>query len=282
MAEKNNTAVGILGRKVGMTQVYDESGQVVPVTVVQAGPATCCRFALPEVDGYSAVQLGYLDKPRRLASRSERGRVAKLDSKRSKKRAAAGIEAPPKPNCEPKRFVREIRGETGELEVGGQVDVNAFAEIAAVDVTATSKGRGYSGAMKRHNFCRPACLAWREEMSPPHGRYRVRVPARAACSRAFACRASMAISPLHRAESKGCPRRCRAESAADSRCRPGPQWRVRRRSANQQAVGRVALVSSQCQNSPYMTPRARRSAPIRSSRPISLRASTSSCCTTPW
>ncbi len=156
MANKSDTTeshvVGILGRKVGMTQVYDESGKVVPVTVVVAGPCDVLQLRTPEADGYSAVQLGYLDKPRRLASRSQRGQVAKLDSKRSKKRAAAGIEPVAKPNCEPKRFVREIRGGAGELEVGGQVKVDAFAEIASVDVTATSKGRGFAGVMKRHNF----------------------------------------------------------------------------------------------------------------------------------
>ena len=144
--------VGILGRKVGMTQVYNESGQVVPVTVIKAGPCDVLTVRTPERDGYEAVQLGYLDRPRRLASRSQRGQVAKLDSKRSKKRAAAGIEPVAKPNCEPKRFVREIRGSAGALEIGSQVNVDAFEGIDAVDVVATSKGRGFSGVMKRHNF----------------------------------------------------------------------------------------------------------------------------------
>ena len=149
---KKGSIVGILGRKVGMTQVYDESGQVVPVTVVAAGPCSVLQIRTPEVDGYSAVQLGYLDKPRRLASRSQRGQVAKLDGKRSKRRSAAGIELTAKPNCEPKRFVREIRDGVVGLEVGGEVSVDAFADIASVDVTATSKGRGFAGVMKRHNF----------------------------------------------------------------------------------------------------------------------------------
>ena len=144
--------VGILGRKIGMTQVYDESGKVVPITVVEAGPCDVLQIRTPGRDGYSAVQLGYLDKPRRLASRSQRGQVARLDSKRGKNRSAAGVELIAKPNCEPKRFVREIRGAAGELEVGGQVKVDAFSEIASVDVTATSKGRGFAGVMKRHNF----------------------------------------------------------------------------------------------------------------------------------
>jgi large subunit ribosomal protein L3 len=156
MAKSDNTkegnVVGILGRKIGMTQVYDESGQVVPVTVVAAGPCHVLQIRTPEVDGYSAVQLGYLDKPRRLASRSQRGQVAKLDSKRSKSRAAAGVELAAKPNCEPKRFVREIRDGAEGLEVGGEVSVDAFSDIASVDVTATSKGRGFAGVMKRHNF----------------------------------------------------------------------------------------------------------------------------------
>jgi large subunit ribosomal protein L3 len=145
-------AVGILGQKVGMTQLYDEAGAVVPVTVVAAGPCDVLLVRTIERDGYEAVQLGYLDKPRRLASRSERGHVARLDSKRVKKQSGAGIEAGPKAGCEPKRFIREIRGGSDELEVGNQVSVEAFAEIKAVDVIATSKGRGFTGGMKRHNF----------------------------------------------------------------------------------------------------------------------------------
>ena len=134
-----------------MTQVYDESGAVVPVTVIQAGPCRVLQVKTPERDGYEAVQLGYLDKPRRLASRSERGHVAKLESKRSKKRAAAGAEAAPKAGCEPQRFVREFRG-SADAEVGATVTVETLAEVERVDVTATSKGRGFAGAMKRHNF----------------------------------------------------------------------------------------------------------------------------------
>jgi large subunit ribosomal protein L3 len=145
-------ATGILGRKVGMTQIFDETGRAVPVTVVQAGPCHVLQVRTAERDGYEAVQVGFLDKPRRLASRSERGHVAKLDSKRGKARAQAGVEMPAKAGCEPKRFIREFRGGAGDLQVGAVIDVDAFAEAAAVDVTGTSKGRGYSGAMKRHNF----------------------------------------------------------------------------------------------------------------------------------
>ena len=103
-------------------------------------------------DGYEAIQLGFTDKPRRRASRSERGHVAKLDSKRARERASHGIEAPPKAGCEPKRFVRELRGSTGDLEVGVELKVDALAGVKSVDVTAVSKGRGFAGAMKRHNF----------------------------------------------------------------------------------------------------------------------------------
>ncbi|WP_231936203.1 50S ribosomal protein L3 [Bythopirellula polymerisocia] len=135
-----------------MTQIFDESGQSVPVTVLQAGPCDVLQVRTSDRDGYEAVQLGYLDKPRRLASRAQRGQVAKLDSKRSKKRSAAGVELLAKANCEPKRYVREIRGPAGDLDVGSLVKVDAFEGVATVDVVGTSKGRGFSGAMKRHNF----------------------------------------------------------------------------------------------------------------------------------
>lgn len=143
---------GILGRKVGMTQLYQDTGKVVPVTVIQAGPCHVLQIRTPERDGYPAVQLGFLDKRRSLARRSERGHVARLNSKRAKSRGDAGVEIPPKPDCEPKRFVREFRGDTEGYEVGQEVTVEALAEVLAVDVTGTSKGRGYAGVMKRHNF----------------------------------------------------------------------------------------------------------------------------------
>jgi large subunit ribosomal protein L3 len=145
-------AIGILGRKVGMTQIFGEAGEVIPVTVIEAGPCDVLQVRTKERDGYEAVQLGFADKPRRLATRSQRGHVAKLDSKRSKKLAAAGVEVLAKPDCEPKKLIREIAGAPGELAVGSQVKVEAFAEVKAVDVTATCKGRGFSGAMRRHNF----------------------------------------------------------------------------------------------------------------------------------
>ena len=141
----------ILGRKVGMTQVYLEDGRVVPVTVIQAGPCHVLQVRSQDRDGYEAVQLGFEDKPRRLASRAERGHVASLDSKRAKARAASGVELVEKAGCEPQRFVREFRG-SSELQVGAEVTVDQFSEVARVDVVGTSKGRGYAGVMKRHNF----------------------------------------------------------------------------------------------------------------------------------
>jgi len=135
-----------------MTQIYDEAGNAVPVTVIQAGPCHVLQVRTVEQDGYEAVQLGYLDKPRRLAHRSERGQVAKIGSKRAKQRTAAGVEPSSKANCEPKRFVREIRGPVEGYEVGQEVGVDLLTDVASVDVTGTSKGRGYAGVMKRHNF----------------------------------------------------------------------------------------------------------------------------------
>jgi large subunit ribosomal protein L3 len=134
-----------------MTQVYREDGTAVPVTVIQAGPCSVLQVRDLERDGYEAVQLGFLDKPRRLAARSERGHVAKLESKRSKARSAAGVELLPKADCEPKRYIAEFRGAT-ELAVGSEVTVDVLASVKRVDVTATSKGRGFAGVMKRHNF----------------------------------------------------------------------------------------------------------------------------------
>jgi large subunit ribosomal protein L3 len=145
-------AIGLLGRKVGMTQIFDEAGKVIPVTVIEAGPCRVLQLRTAERDGYEAVQVGFGKKPRRLASRSVRGHVAKLESKRSKARAGAGVELPPKADCEPPQFVREFRGAAGELAVGQELKVDRFASVKSVDVTGTSKGRGTSGVMKRHGF----------------------------------------------------------------------------------------------------------------------------------
>lgn len=145
-------AIGLLGRKVGMTQLFEEAGDVIPVTIIQVGPCHVLQVRTKDRDGYDAVQLGYLDKPRRLANRSERGHVAKLDSKRSKQRAANGIEVASKADCEPKRLIREFRTSGDEVTVGDEISVDSFADVKSVDVVGTSKGRGFAGVMKRHNF----------------------------------------------------------------------------------------------------------------------------------
>ncbi|MCC7086904.1 MAG: 50S ribosomal protein L3 [Pirellulales bacterium] len=145
-------ALGLLGRKVGMTQVFDEAGTVIPVTVIEAGPCRVLQLRTADRDGYDAVQLGFLEKPRRLAARSERGHVAKLDSRRSRALAKAGVGLLAKADCEPQRFVRELRGTLDGAEIGKSLTVEVFEGIGAVDVTGTSKGKGFQGAMKRHNF----------------------------------------------------------------------------------------------------------------------------------
>lgn len=144
--------VGLLGQKVGMTQIFEEDGTAVPVTVVQAGPCMVLQLRTKERDGYEAVQLGFQDRPRRLARRSERGHVAKLDSKRSRRRTQAGVEIAAKADCEPQKFVREFRAAVEGYTIGQKLTVELLEKVARVDVTGTSKGRGTAGVMKRHNF----------------------------------------------------------------------------------------------------------------------------------
>jgi large subunit ribosomal protein L3 len=145
-------SIGLLGRKVGMTQIYNATGDAIPVTVIQAGPCHVLQLRSRDHDGYEAVQLGYLDKPRRLASRAQRGHVAKLDSKRQKRRSSAGVASTPKADCEPKRFVREFRSPIEGLSIGQTFDVGLFEKTLSVDVVGTSKGRGTAGVMRRHNY----------------------------------------------------------------------------------------------------------------------------------
>jgi large subunit ribosomal protein L3 len=145
--------VGMLGRKIGMSQIYDEKGLAIPVTVMEVGPNTVLQIRQPEIDGYHAIQLGYLDKKRKNAIRAERGHVANLDSKRSKKAAASGKSLREKANCEPQRFIREFRTATApEAKVGDKFTVKQFEGVAAVDVIGMTKGRGTTGVMKRWNF----------------------------------------------------------------------------------------------------------------------------------
>lgn len=145
-------ATGILGRKVGMTQIFNEDGTAVPVTVLEAGPCHVLQVKSIDRDGYEAVQIGFGDRSRERASRSERGHVAALTSKRAKALAVAGVAVAPKAGCEPKQMIRELRGATG-LEVGAVIKVeDALADAKSVDVIGVTKGRGFSGVMKRHGF----------------------------------------------------------------------------------------------------------------------------------
>jgi large subunit ribosomal protein L3 len=145
--------LGLLGRKLGMSQVFDEAGLAVPVTVLEMGPCTVLQVKSKDADGYDAVQLGYMDKPRKSAIRAERGHVARIESKRNKARTTAGETLPPKADCEPQRFIREFRLDAApEQKVGEKLTVNLFAEVKAIDVIGLTKGRGTTGVMKRWNF----------------------------------------------------------------------------------------------------------------------------------
>ena len=145
--------IGLLGKKIGMTQVYNGDGVIVPVTVIEAGPCVVTQVRTADRDGYDAVQLGFGDKPRRLASRAARGHVAEIAGRRQKQRAAAGVESVSRADCEPKSFVREFRCDAGhDFEVGQSLAADVVADWKFIDVIGTSKGRGYAGVMKRHNF----------------------------------------------------------------------------------------------------------------------------------
>jgi large subunit ribosomal protein L3 len=126
----------LLGKKVGMTQVYDDSGSLVPVTVIQAGPCMVMQVKTTETDGYNAVQLGFDEiKPAR-RKHPQIGHAKKADTS-------------------PKKLVKEMRlSEEAEqqYEVGNSVTVSVFADEEYVDVVGTSKGKGFAGVMKRHGF----------------------------------------------------------------------------------------------------------------------------------
>lgn len=148
-------ALGMLGLKVGMTQVFDGKGKMSPVTVLEMGPCPVLQVRTPERDGYHALQVGFKNKVRNKASRAERGHVAAdFVSKRRKGMQEAGVQVLPKANCEPQRHIREFRLEgPSDIQVGAVLQVDkVFENVPHVDVIGTSKGRGFAGVMKRHNF----------------------------------------------------------------------------------------------------------------------------------
>jgi large subunit ribosomal protein L3 len=125
----------LLGRKIGMTQVYDDAGSLCPVTVVQAGPCCVTQVKCAETDGYDAVQIGFETLRPHRAPKPIIGHAA-----------AAGTK--------PARVYREIRLDApdADVELGAELTVGVFEDVQWVDVTATSKGKGFAGVMKRHNF----------------------------------------------------------------------------------------------------------------------------------
>ena len=125
---------GILGRKVGMTQVWDEENRVVPVTVIQAGPCRVVQLKTPERDGYSAVQLAFGETKESRLTKPELGHLKKSDA-------------------EPTKHLVELRVEdVSQFEVGQIVRADVFAKGDRIDVSGISKGKGFAGAMQRHNF----------------------------------------------------------------------------------------------------------------------------------
>lgn len=125
---------GILGRKVGMTQIFDESGLVVPVTVIEAGPCYVTQRKTLARDGYSAVQIGYEEVPPRKLNKPLLGHLRRH-------------------NLPPLRILREIRVKEDEpYDVGQKITVDVFSVGERVDVVGTTKGRGFAGVMKRHGF----------------------------------------------------------------------------------------------------------------------------------
>ena len=127
---------GILGRKIGMTQVFAENGDLIPVTVIEATPNVVLQKKTVETDGYNAVQIGFEDKREKLANKPAKGHVAKA-------------------NTAPKRFIREFRNlDVAAYEVGQEVKVEIFAEGDVIDVTGVTKGKGFQGAIKRHGQSR--------------------------------------------------------------------------------------------------------------------------------
>jgi len=126
---------GLLGKKIGMTSVFDDSGQVIPCTVIEAGPCFVTQIKTAERDGYEAVQLGFEEKRERLVNKPAKGHFAKA-------------------NVKPTRLVREFRGNgSSEMQPGQEIKVDTvFAKGDIVSIIGTSKGRGFQGVVKRHHF----------------------------------------------------------------------------------------------------------------------------------
>lgn len=126
---------GILGRKVGMTSVFSKDGNLIPVTVVSVEPNTVMQVKTLETDGYNAIQLGVVDKKEKNSSRASVGHAKKA-------------------NTAPKRFLKEIREMEGTYQVGDKISADLFELGDVVDVTGTSKGKGFAGTIKRHGQSR--------------------------------------------------------------------------------------------------------------------------------
>ncbi len=124
---------GLIGKKVGMTSIYDKNGKNIPCTVIEVGPCVVTQVRTLEVDGYSALQLGFDDKAEKRANRSETGHFKK-----------AGVS--------PKKKVMEFRDFEGEYKLGDNIGADLFVEGEFVDAIGTSKGKGFQGVVKRHGF----------------------------------------------------------------------------------------------------------------------------------
>lgn len=124
---------GIIGKKIGMTSLFNEEGKNIPCTVIQAGPCSVLQVRTEEVDGYSAIQLGFDDKSEKNVGKALAGHFKKAGST-------------------PKAKLVEFRNGFENVSLGDEVKVNLFAEGEFVDVTGTSKGKGFQGVVKRHGF----------------------------------------------------------------------------------------------------------------------------------
>jgi len=136
---------GLIGRKVGMTQVFDETGVVTPVTIIQAGPCFVTQVKNEKNDGYSAIQVGYGDTSPKRLTKGEQGHLGIVKGKKGKRGGDKGIPAV--------RHLREFRtGNVADYSVGQQLTVAQFEIGDKVDVVGKTKGRGFAGNVKRHNF----------------------------------------------------------------------------------------------------------------------------------